>query len=438
MIQSSGLRGRLSALAVAVLAVAVAACGNSTPGGGGQLAAQPSGDITFGSDSSFTGANAFFGQEQIAGCYTAVSLINQNGGILGHKAHCQVIDNRNDPADGVAAATKAVATITNLEGTLGPGGVATATEPIYEAAKITMMADTGDSAFNQTHDKYFWRITPPDSAGGFALAAWALKQGYKTAAAVFGSDTTAQTSVPTLVSGFKKGGGNMALNLGVTEDQPSYQTEAARMVAAHPQAIFTEADPQTDATFFKAFLQLNGGQMVPIIGTAPTISADWAKAVGDAIGTANLDKYYVGLQPYVAAAGPSWNVYNTALLADTTDVTQPSNQWSADAYSMTDYDGINLMALAMLATKSVVPVDYNSHIIDVANPGSGKTDVHSFAEGKAALAAGKSIRYIGAGGAVNFDQYHNYGGDFSANGYDSSGNQTTAGVVTAADILKLH
>ena len=257
-----------------------------------------------------------------------------------------------------------------------------------------------------------------------------------TAAAVFSNDTTAQTSVPTLVSGFKKGGGNMAINLSIVPNQASYQTEAARVAAAHPQAIFTEADPQTDATFFKAFVQLNGGQMVPVIGTAPTITADWAKAVGNAIGIPNLDKYYVGLQPYVSASGPSWQVFNTALLADKAEIPQP-DQWSADAYSMTDYDGINIMALAMLDAKSVVPVDYNSHIIDVTAPGADKTDVHSFAEGKTALAAGKRIHYLGAGGAVNFDQYHNYGGDFSANGYDSTGAQTNAGAVTAAEVAKL-
>jgi len=423
-------------VAACVLAVfVVGACGSSTPSTGG-ISAQPTGDINFGSDSSFTGPNASFGQEQVAGCYTAVSLINQSGGILGHKAHCSIIDNRNDPADGVAAATKAVATISNLEGTLGPGGVATATEPVYEAAKITMMADTGDSAFNQTHDTYFWRITPPDSAGGYAMAVWALKQNYTSAAAVFSNDTTAQTSVPTLRSGYKKGGGNMVADISLVPDQSSYQVEAARVVAAHPQVIFTEADSQTDATFFKAFQQLNGGQMVPIIGTAPTITADWAKAVGNAIGSANLVKYYVGLQPYVAGTGPSWDVFNTALLADSAEIPNPS-QWSADAYSMTDYDGINIMALAMLAAKSVVPIDYNNHIIEVTAPGSGKTDVISFADGKAALAAGKSIHYIGAGGAVNFNQYHNYGGDFSANGYDASGNPTTAGVVSAADIAKI-
>jgi hypothetical protein len=141
----------------------------------------------------------------------------------------------------------------------------------------------------------------------------------------------------------------------------------------------------------------------------------------------------VGLQPYVVGSGPAWDVFNTALLADAAEIPNPS-QWSADAYSMTDYDGINIMALAMLDANSWKPADYNSHIPDVTSPGTGKTDVFNFADGKAAIAAGKKIRYNGAGGAVNFDQWHNYGGDFSANGYDSSGNQTTAGVVTAADV----
>jgi branched-chain amino acid transport system substrate-binding protein len=433
MNRSGQIGWRLAACTVAV--VIIGACGSTSSSGGG-ISAQPTGDINFGSDSSFTGPNAFFGLEQVAGCYTAVSLINQNGGILGHQVHCHIIDNRNDPADGVAAATQAVATVTNLEGTLGPGGVATATEPIYEAAHITMMADTGDSAFNKTHDKYFWRITPPDSAGGFAMAVWALKQGYTSGAAVFSNDTTAQTSVATLLSGYKKGGGNMVIHLDLTPDQSTYQVEAARVVATHPQVIFTEADSQTDATFFKAFMQLNGGQMVPIIGTAPTISADWATAVGNAIGKDNLVKYYVGLQPYVAGKGPSYDVFNNALLADPTEIPNPS-QWSADAYAMTDYDGITIMALAMLAAKSVVPVDYNNDIIAVTAPGAGKTDVISFADGKAALAAGKSIHYVGAGGAVNFNQYHNYGGDFSANGYDSTGATTNPGVVTAADIARI-
>src|ERR1700738_2049864 len=185
------------ASAMGVSAVVLAACGPQSSSSSTSL----SGPLVFGSDSSFTGPNANFGAEQVAGCFTAVSLINQQGGMFEQKVQCKIIDNRNDPADGVAAATQAVATINNFGGTLGPGGVATATEPVYESAKITMMADTGDSAFNHTTDKYFWRVTPPDSAGGYAMAVWALKQNYMTAAAGFSNDTTAATRTPTLRSG---------------------------------------------------------------------------------------------------------------------------------------------------------------------------------------------------------------------------------------------
>src|SRR5579859_4404926 len=119
------------------------------------------------------------------------------------------IDDRGDPADGVAAATKALATTSNFVGTLGPGGQATAVAPVFEKANITMFADSGDSAFNHTTDAYFWRITPPDSAAGYALALWVYRIEYTKAAAVFGETTMAQTSVPTLLRGFKKLGCTM-------------------------------------------------------------------------------------------------------------------------------------------------------------------------------------------------------------------------------------
>src|ERR1700680_3657418 len=73
-----------SRLLIATLASALvlAACGtanNSTS------PTALNGPLTFGSDSSFTGPNASFGLEQVAGCYTAVSLINQGGGMFGQQ-----------------------------------------------------------------------------------------------------------------------------------------------------------------------------------------------------------------------------------------------------------------------------------------------------------------------------------------------------------------
>jgi branched-chain amino acid transport system substrate-binding protein len=416
---------------VVAVALAAAGCGGSSSSGSGQP-----GPLTIGSFSTFTGPNASLGPEQIAGCFTAAYLINQAGGILGHRANCLVIDDKGDPADGVAAATKALATTSNFAGTLGPGGQATAVAPVFNKAGITMFADSGDSAFNHTTDKYFWRITPPDSSAGYAMALWAHHLGYTRAVAVFGETTTAQTSVPTLLRGFKKLGGTMLLNEALVPGAASYQSVAARVAAAHPQVIFSEADPQTAATFFKELTQLNGGHVIPIIGTQPTYTPQWQTAMGKAIGKVNLANNYAALQPYAPPQGTAYQFFKAALLSDGKQIPNPS-QWSTDPYTMTDYDGAIIMALAMLKAHSIVPSVYNSAIMDITQPGPGKVLVYSFAQGKAALAKGESIRYIGAGGQVAFNQWHNNSQPFSAVGYTSSGGPRTAGIVSASQVAQL-
>jgi ABC-type branched-subunit amino acid transport system substrate-binding protein len=427
----SGSRYAKAVGAAGTLAVALAACGS-----GGSSGGTSSGSLTIGSFSTYTGPNASLGPEQIAGCFTAASLINKAGGVLGHQAACQAIDDRGDPADGVAAATKALATTSNFAGTLGPGGQATAVAPVFEKAKITMFADTGDSAFNHTNFTYFWRITPPDSSAGYAMALWARHLGYTRGAAVFNTTTTAQTSVPTLLRGFKKLGGTMAATKFLVPGAASYQSVAASVVAAHPQVIFTETDPQTAATFFKELTQLNNGKVIPIVGTQPTYTPQWQSAVGKAIGTASLAANYVALQPYSPPQGQAYLVFKAGLLADAKHIPHPS-QWVVDPYTMTDYDGATIMALAMLKAHSIQPQAYNSAITAITQPGTGKILVYSFAQGKAEMAKGKSIRYIGAGGTVNFNQWHNNTLPFSAVGYTTAGASRLAGIVSAAQVAQL-
>lgn len=428
----SGNRYLTAAGAVGTIAVALAACGNGSSATGGGHA----GALTIGSFSTYTGPNASLGPEQIAGCFTAASLINKAGGVLGHQATCQPIDDRGDPADGVAAATKALATTSNFAGTLGPGGQATAVAPVFEKAKITMFADTGDSAFNHTTFTYFWRITPPDSSAGYAMALWAHHLGYTRGAAVFNQTTTAQTSVPTLLQGFKKLGGNMAVTKLLVPGAASYQSVAASVIAAHPQVIFTETDPQTAATFFKELTQLNSGKVIPIVGTQPTYTPQWQSAVGKAIGAASLATNYVALQPYSPPQGRAYQVFKAGLLSDAKQIPHPA-QWAVDPYTMTDYDGATIMALAMLKAHSIQPSVYNSAVKDITQPGPGKVLVYSFAQGKAALAKGKSIRYIGAGGTINFNQWHNNTLPFSAVGYTATGASRLAGIVSAAEVAQL-
>ncbi len=423
-------RDRLfAAVAVVLVAVMLGAC-SGTHGGSG---AKP-GPLVIGAFNPFSGPDASFGPEMMAGCLPAVSLINKAGGVLGHTMKCLEADTRGDPADAVPAATKLMATTTNLVGVLGPSSdEALATVPLLNQGKVPMFVDTGQAAFDHSSYQYFWRITPADDVKGYALALWAHHMGYTRAAAVFGNDVGSQSDVPTLVQAFTKLGGSIVSNQKLALDQSAYRTEIEQMLAANPQVIFTELDPQTAATFLTELQQLHG--LIPVIGTEVTLQGPWLTAVSGAIGAQAMAKSFTGMQPYAPPTGPAWQTFNQTLMASSAQVPKPG-QWSSDPYTMTYYDAVNVMALAMIAAKSTDPGVFTSYVPKVTEPRSGATAVYSFSQGKQALLAGKQIQYVGAGGPVVFDKWHNSTGAFEAAQY-VFGNIHLVGSVTAAEIAAL-
>jgi branched-chain amino acid transport system substrate-binding protein len=416
-----------------LVAVLLSSCGNTPQGAVPRVY---TGTLTFASFNPFTGPDAGFGPEMAAGCASAMRLINQAGGVLGHQVVCTSVDTRGDPAEAVPAAQNMLANTENLVGINGPSSdEALATVPIFNRGQIPMFADAGQQAFDHNPYEYFWRLTPADDAAGVAMAVYAYRQGYRRGAAIFGNDASSQGNVPNLLSAFRTLGGEIVINQSLALDRVSYRTEVQALIAANPDVIFTEADPKTDATYLSQLHQLH--PLIPVIGPQTTVQPDWGKAVSAAIGKANLTRIYAGAQPYAPSQGPAWEIFNTALLASSTDVPQPE-QWSQDPYSETDYDAIVMMALAMIMAKTPDPTFYNKYIPQVVGDTPGALEVHSFKEGMDALAAGRTIRYVGAGGPIVLDQYHNASGAFELVGYVASGSPPQLATVSAADIAKLH
>lgn len=418
---------RAALVAAPSLLLALAACGSHSSAGG----SGGTGPLTFAVFNPFSGPDASFGPEQLAGCIPAATAISAAGGILAHKTiSCKTADSRGDPADAVPAAGQLIATTSSLVGVLGPSSdEASATVPLFNRAHIPMFADTGQAVFNQSSFKYFYRITPPDDAVGYAMAVYAHQKGYPTAAAVFGNDISSQGSLPTVVSGFKKLGGRLVLVQKLPLDQSSYRTEVSALIAAHPSVIFTEADPQTSATYLAELKQL--GHLAPFIGTDGTTQPPWLKAVGHAVGTPNLKRYYVGAQPYAPTTGGPYQLWLSQIKAVNAKVTQPASQWYGDSYSMAAWDSVNLMALAMVAAKSTDLSVFRPWIAKLTAPSSGAVVVHDFAQGKAALAKGKTIQYVGATGQISFDKWQNSPGAFEIVSSDGS---TKVATYTAAQI----
>ena len=381
----------------AAAALAVAGCGSSSGSGSGSGG---SSTMNIGVIYPFTGANADEGAIGMAGCLTGVAEVNAAGGVLGKKFVCKPYDTKGDPADATTAANQMMASA-NPVMVIGASDDAVTTAPIVTAAQVPNFATIGDPHFDHQANPYFYRITPSDALQGVALGYWAANH-FQRPASVFTSDLGAQTSVPPLRSEMSKLQHKLVADVTLAPDQSSYRTEIAKIIAAKPDALISEMDPQSAATFFSEYLQL-AGHLPIILGTQRTSNSDWIQAVLGAAGQANYTKYIKAVTPYVPPSSPSHTVYQQWLMKQAGKVQQPA-QYAQHPYAIADYDAINITALAMVEAKSTTPTVYNKFITKVTAAAPGAVQVTSYAQGLKELKAGKTIQYVGAGGTLAFNQ----------------------------------
>jgi branched-chain amino acid transport system substrate-binding protein len=273
---------------------------------------------------------------------------------------------------------------------------------------------------------------PADIFDAYAMVGSALygpgHAPYKKAALVFGNDIGSQAFVAPATNAFTKLGGTIAINQPINLSASSFRTEVNAMLATKPDVIFTEALGAA-GTYLKEVKTQNGGQMIPFIGTSATIDPTWFKQVSDAIGVNDLVKYYAGVDLGYTFSGPAYDEFITNLnAAASTFADAPKYKQRGSTLHL--YDGIIMTALAMNATNSSDPSVYNPKIKEIANGTSGATEVHTYKEGVAAIKAGKSIRFVGAGGANNFDQYNNSVSGYILVAYDAQGNEVKVAELT--------
>jgi branched-chain amino acid transport system substrate-binding protein len=416
-------RGWLTGLAAVAVMPLLAACGGSA------ASAKAGSTLTIADFSPFSGVNSDYGYLEQAGCEAALHFINADGGVNGHKLTCQIVDSRGDPADAVPAAQKMLATTSNLVAIVDQNsGLLTATVPLFQQAHIPDLTLGGDVPFDHNHYSYLWRTIPGDDVAGDALAAYiGEKTPYRRVAAVFGNDQAAQGNVPGLLNGAKHLGLKIVVNEALALDQTSYETEIQRLKNANPQVLTSETDPQTAGVFLGELKQSDVA--IPGVLTSGTLLPNWDTAAKAAIGAANFKQQYLRVMLYAPSAGPAYKVWIQGLKAIENTV-RAASQDAQQYYSEAPYDNVNEVALAIQASKSTNPAVINNYIPKITE---GSVVVHTFAEGKAALEAGKTIDYVGVTGQVHFNQYHNSQGVWAAT-QPLTGKVLT--VLTAADVQK--
>jgi ABC-type branched-subunit amino acid transport system substrate-binding protein len=396
--------------------------------------------LTIADVAPFTGTDAALGPTYLVSCDAAANAINSAGGVLGHDFSCKSVDTRGDPADAVPAVHQMYASTSNLAFVIGcTSDEAASVVPIFNENKTVSFCMTGQSEFDHVKYPYFYRLVPPDLSESYAMVAIAKNDGYKRIALAFGNDIGSQTFVAPAIDAIKRAGMKLVANETLDLSSTTFRTEADAIVAAKPQVILTEALGPSDATLLSEIKQLDNNKTIPVIGTSATISPDWFKDVAGAIGGSTLSSNFVADNLVTETSGPAFKAFSTAMYQEKGKVgdTGDFSTYLTAPGAVHLYDGINLAALAMLMSHSTTSSGFGPDIIKIGDGSPGATIVHSFAQGAAALKAGKRIRYEGPGGPTKFDAYHDSAGLFQVDKYTANGTVKVVGNLSDTELRKL-
>ena len=351
----------------------------------------------------FSGTDAALGPIYLASCLGATKAINEAGGVLGHDLGCKSVDTRGDPADAVPATRQMFATTSNLVLVIGVTSDEAATVvPIINSEHMVVFAMTGQSEFDHTKFPYFFRLVPPDLEEAYALLAIAHNYEHFTRIALaFGNDIGSQTFVAPAIAAIHKAGLDLVANETLDLSATTFRTEAEKIVLSHPQVILTEALGPSEATFLSEVKQLNGGKVIPTVGTSATIDPAWYKSVSSAIGASTLTKDYLADNLVTEVSGPAYQSFEKTMEAVRSQIPGGSGNFSTFLTApgaVHLYDGMNLATLAMVMSKSTSPSVYRADILKIGDGVRGAVVVNSFAAGVAALKRHEAIRFVGPGG----------------------------------------
>ena len=375
--------------------------------------------ITFGVLHPFTGAYASVGEAALQGATVAAAEINAAGGILGHKLQLVHADTLGDPVDAVPAAEHMIAS-SHPAAVIGPGGLEIGSvQRILDGDHIPFEFEGGDTAFDNTTDPMLWRDSPSDLQEGVAMAVYALQHGYKRAAFMMSSITTAQDFIPYIEGAYKAGGGTIVANETMTPGLTSYRTEVLKVTQVHPQVIFSQVEPPTAAVMTQNFKEIDN-LAIPIIASDTSAAAEWIKAVTPAV----ANKAIVSAEGATATspASPVFMKYFNQIY-------HGQQPLASATYA---YDATISLALAIDKAGTTDGPTFAKDIPLVTTaPG---TVVYSYQEGLTDIKAGKKINYDGASGNMDYNQFHNVFGPYQLVKSDLTGTEQVVGTISAAQV----
>ncbi|MFN2241686.1 MAG: branched-chain amino acid ABC transporter substrate-binding protein [Anaerolineae bacterium] len=228
---------KLSVLVLAVLVLALAACGGPS---------EPSkGEVIVYVAAPLSGFQANAGQTVLGGARLAADQINRAGGLLGYKVTVVGLDDESDSdvaVDIAAEIESAVDSGENVVGVIGHlnSGQTLAAMEVYKNLSVVVITPTASEvSLTQKGYQNFFRANANDTAQARVDAEFLVNQlGAKRVAVIYNDDPYGQ-GLGQLISGDLQAlGAEVVLSLQVAVEQSTFADEIPQILAAQPDAVF--------------------------------------------------------------------------------------------------------------------------------------------------------------------------------------------------------
>lgn len=329
----------------------------------------------------------------------AVEQFNEAGGVLGCPVEYLLRDTQGQSTVGVDAA-KALVDLDGVQALIGAVSSGVSLPVLTSVAvpsKITQVSCCSSSesftalAEEGKTDGYWFRTYATNRSQSAMGAKLTVDSGFKNTVVIYVNTDFGVGLAKRFKADIAKLGGNITQMVAYNESQQSYRAEVTKALEGNPDSLFLVAFPVDGATITREWLSFGGTNNLIVNNSLR--SDDYFAAVGT--------QYLQNLQGYDSAQPRLPSVDNFNEMFEAKFETPPNGPGLHSVY-----DAVTVVLLAMEASGQITGESIRDNIRLVTSPDG--IEVYPGPEGisraKELLAAGKTIRYVGATGALSFDK----------------------------------
>ena len=358
-------------------------------------AAEPTGDaIKFGFLNGLSGDYSPWGQPSLVGAEVAIDEINAAGGVLGRPVELVVEDNKSTVEGAVSGYSilSDVESIDALGGVEADGAIALL-DTVADQEIPTMCPACGSTELDTKGGDWVFRITASDTDGGIIAAQFARDRGFERVAILVQQTEGTLSPAEIFQDVFENNvGGEIVDVVRFDPGRSSYQAEVEQAFSNDPDAVYLAAGFEAGVPILREWERRNYGGTIIM---SPDLIVPEISALSGALENGVALAAIAGLNEDSATYSSFSSEYE-----ERTGVAP-----SAGLYEANQYDQYIVLALAMTAAGTTDGPAVRDKILEVVNaPG---TEVFSYAEGLAALAAGDDIDFQGASSSLDLNDFGN-------------------------------